>query len=459
LSKGEEYAKPKSAVAAQIGFLRGLCYDGLDQADEAKASFKSVADHYPETDCGFMAKQMLTCEPLNLGPPVEPSATARGLDMVFGTPVRPFTYFVEGAAISGDGKVMIGEQVMAPHFIFSGAPTIVNLFRWTKADGARRIGVIHVPVTMEGLDYGTIIQQTIKISADGSVVAGSLAGTNSTPAKPHAFIWTKAGGMQDLGEKSIYPWTDAEALSSDGSVLVGGYIMGVRPDLKTGFFRWTQRSGFEDLGNLGAPADRMFLRINGVSNDGAVVTGSMSVRGVAGFQVFRWTQFGGFQILGTFGGRSANVLCASPDGLALVAVTEMADKTKKIVRWTQSGGPKNLGVIGDLSAWATCASEDGSIVVGDAYIPKSNLRNSVPFRWTPSSGLQYVCELGPAWTTSPVGVNSDASRILLNVNYMMDCQQGAVVIPVDSMFIPLSHTATAWVFYKSFICDLNAVSK
>ncbi|HTV62614.1 MAG TPA: hypothetical protein VMH30_08610 [Verrucomicrobiae bacterium] len=464
LAKGENYAKPKPAVAAQIGFLKGLCYDGLDQADEAQAAFKLVADHYPETDCGFMAKQMLNCEPLTLGPPVELSATARGLDTLFGTPVRPFTYFVEGAAISGDGQVIVGEQVMAPHFIFSGAPTIVNLFRWTKADGARCIAVIHVPASMGNPSSGSIayfgiLQQNIKISGDGSAVAGSLIGTNVTPAQQHVFLWTKAGGMRDLGERSKYPWTDADALSSDGSVLVGGYITGTKPNLQTGFFRWTQRGGFEDLGNLGAPADRAFLWIKGVSDDGTVVTGGVNFRGVAGFRVFRWTQSGGFQNLGTFGGRSANVLCVSPDGSALVAVTEMADKTKHIVRWTQSGGVHEVGVVKDPSAWADYASEDGSVVVGNANIPKSNLRNAVPFRWTPTTGLQYVCELGPAWTSSPVGVNRDASKILLNVNYLMAYQRGGVVIPVDSMFIPLNQTAMSWVFYKSFICDFEAVSK
>jgi len=402
LSKGEGYARPKPAMAAQIGFLRGLCYDGLDRPDEARASFKSTADRYPETDCGFMSKQMLNCEPLNLGPAVEPSATTRDLNTVLGIPKRPYIYFVEAAAISGDGKVMIGEQVMAPHFIFSGVPTIVNLFRWTKAEGSRRIGVIRVPASMGNPSSGSIayfgvLQQTMKISNDGSVVAGSLIGTNVTPAQQHVFLWTEAGGMQDLGEKSKYPWTDADALSSDGSVLVGGYIMGARTNLQTGYFRWTRRAGFEDLGNFDAPTGHMTMWIKGVSDDGTVVTGGVSVRGVAGFQVFRWTQSGGFQVLGTFGGRSANVLCVSPDGSALVAVAEMTDKTKHIVRWTQSGGVHDLGVIGDPSAWATCASEDGSVVVGNANPPRSNLRNSIPFRWTPTSGLQYVCELGPAW--------------------------------------------------------------
>jgi probable HAF family extracellular repeat protein len=457
-SKVEGHAGTKPAVLAQMGFLRGLCYDGLDQPGEAKASFKSVVDRYPDTDGGFMAKQMLDLEPVNLGPPVKPSATGRDLNAVLGIPERPYVYFVEAAAISGDGNVMIGEQVISPHFILSSAPTIVNLFRWTKTDGPRRIGVITVPVNMK---YNGILSQTLKISNDGSVIAGALAGTNSTPAQPDAFLWTQTGGMQDLGEKSNYRWTDAAALSADGSVLVGEYMTGAGTgtNTRTGFFRWTRRGGFEDLGNLGAPVDRTTLWVDAVSNDGAVVTGRLIVRGAAGFHMFRWTQTGGFQDLGTFGGQSANLLSTSPDGSALVAATGMPDKSKRIVRWTQSGGPRDLGVISDPSAWATCASEDGSVVIGTAGIPKSNLRNSVPFRWTPSSGLQYVCELGPAWDTKPVGVTRDGSRILLNVHYLMACQQGGVVIPVDSMSIPVSQPATAWVFYKSFVCRFDPVPR
>src|SRR5579862_9053815 len=75
LSRGEGYAKPKPEMAAQIGLLKGLCYQGLEKSAEARASFQSVASDYPKTDCGFMAKELLDCQPLNLGPPWVPSAT------------------------------------------------------------------------------------------------------------------------------------------------------------------------------------------------------------------------------------------------------------------------------------------------------------------------------------------------------------------------------------------------
>lgn len=60
LSEGESYTKPTPAVGSQLYYMKGLCYEGLHKPDEAKAMFKYVVDHYPDTDYGYIAKEKLS---------------------------------------------------------------------------------------------------------------------------------------------------------------------------------------------------------------------------------------------------------------------------------------------------------------------------------------------------------------------------------------------------------------
>jgi hypothetical protein len=60
LGEAESYKKPDPAVEAQIVYLRGVCYDGIGSHNEAKALYKFTADHYPDTQYGYMAQAKLT---------------------------------------------------------------------------------------------------------------------------------------------------------------------------------------------------------------------------------------------------------------------------------------------------------------------------------------------------------------------------------------------------------------
>jgi len=60
LSEAEKYTIPKPDVLAEIAYLKGVCYEGLHKPDEARAMFKYVADHFANTDYGYMAKEKLS---------------------------------------------------------------------------------------------------------------------------------------------------------------------------------------------------------------------------------------------------------------------------------------------------------------------------------------------------------------------------------------------------------------
>jgi probable HAF family extracellular repeat protein len=313
---------------------------------------------------------------------------------------------VGAEAISGDGNVVIGEQLLVNAHFIPPSPGTARVIRWTKADGAQTIGVIPLPA------YWMAMSIDIQTSRDGSAVMGNLVDTNLTgkDISLRPFRWTKDGGMQDLGKKSGDRSTQVECLSSDGSVCAGEDDLAARIDPKfypgPHYFRWTQRRGFEDLGIFSVPGSSLTV-IRGISDDGAVVTGTFNFPVPKGNHAFRWTQAGGIQDLGKLGGQSAWVIRASPDGTALIAAVKMADNTTHVVRWTQTGGPHDLGFLGNQYASPAYASEDGSVVVGDVQ--------GRPFRWTSASGLQYIWNVMPHRQVDLIGVKRDGSKVVVNV--------------------------------------------
>jgi probable HAF family extracellular repeat protein len=152
------------------------------------------------------------------------------------------------------------------------------------------------------------------VSADGAVVVGvalNAAGYN------HAFRWTAAGGMQDLGTLPGYDWSFASGVSANGAVVVG-WAQNAAGDNRA--FRWTAAGGMQDLGTLGGNRSEAF----GVSADGAVVVGWAD--NAAGYsRAFRWTASGGMEDLNTTyaslptdGSKLWEARAISPDGRYIV---------------------------------------------------------------------------------------------------------------------------------------------
>jgi probable HAF family extracellular repeat protein len=130
------------------------------------------------------------------------------------------------------------------------------------------------------------------VSGDGSVVVGQS--DTGTPGTIHAFRWTKADGMVDLGTLGG-PLSIASSTDKDGSVIVGcstvandtkywdGFqVMGCRPnafgakspDVRA--FRWTAATGIKDLNTLVSDAGEKMSVItmvaaSAVSENGFIV--------------------------------------------------------------------------------------------------------------------------------------------------------------------------------------------
>ena len=144
-----------------------------------------------------------------------------------------------------DKNAHLAEDVEVGPFCVIGPNVIVGegckLLSHVVIDGNTTIGpgnVFHPFSTIGGApqDLGFAEPSLYAASADGSVVVGTMPVPNCCF---HAFRWTAATGMRDLGSLGGNSYSYGNAVSADGSVVVGSATPpsgGV-----TRAFRWTAR--------------------------------------------------------------------------------------------------------------------------------------------------------------------------------------------------------------------------
>jgi probable HAF family extracellular repeat protein len=214
--------------------------------------------------------------------------------------------FFGAGAVSNDGSVIVGEHAI---------PNKFDAFRWTVARGMVRVPMnIASAVTGDGAMvaggdnwwktsgqsgiFGPFPGEQDQTSAFGLsgtaqapvAVGAAIKGSGGNGPTFHAFRWTPAGGLQDLGvttgEESF-----ATAISGNGLVIVG------EARDASGFwraFRWTASTGMHDIGTLGGPESAAFA----VNNDGTVIVGTSLTSGSTGSSdCFIWTATNGMQEL------------------------------------------------------------------------------------------------------------------------------------------------------------------
>lgn len=103
------------------------------------------------------------------------------------------------------------------------------------------------------------------VNKHGQVVGWALTATGDT----HAFLWTKAGGMQDLGTLAGFAASTAQGVNKLGQVVGQSYTGG------GGFhaFVWSSQTGMVDIGTLGGS-----LAFASAINDAGQVTGASTIQ-------------------------------------------------------------------------------------------------------------------------------------------------------------------------------------
>ena len=190
--------------------------------------------------------------------------------------------------------------------------------------------------------------------------SGSVVGWSQTHAifGQHAFLWTQAKGMQDLGTLGGKHSLTSNALRINDS----GAVIGVSQTgtLTTHAFLWTEAGGMQDLGTLGGATSTP----SAINSSGDVVGVAQTASGDN--HAFLWTQSGGMQDLGTLGGATSSAAAINRFGV-VVGIAQTADRNNHAFLWTQLGGMKDLGTLPGFNTSVAVAINDSGEIVGDSY--------------------------------------------------------------------------------------------
>lgn len=344
---------------------------------------------------------------------------------------------IRASGISADGGVVVGTHGYRQgsyQLLRGGTLTVIRAvqtgggtqaFRW---DGAASSGLGHLadatPMPPRACDpragcsTNTLESHATGVSADGRVVVGyslrGCVGFCPNPAEPaRAFVWTAAGGPQDLGMLAGSRSMFARGVSGDGRTVVGSALGSASDFYGQQAFAWTAADGLRALRGL---ADGLAIA-RAASFDGAWIVGESSAR-VGTSTVTRatlWGPDGSPTDLGAIGSSPFSFANdVSFDGNVVVGYG-FADGGTMAFRWTRDGGMVALGyVAGQAGSLATAVSGDGRVVVGDSGFTPGGLPAGAPFRWTQATGMQSIQQ----WLSS-----------------------GGIVIPLETLLLTATDTS------------------
>jgi probable HAF family extracellular repeat protein len=234
-----------------------------------------------------------------------------------------------------------------------------HAFVWTQAGGM--------------VDLGTLVgcrdSYAVAVNNNGMVV-----GSSSSTAGSHAFAWTQGGGMVDLGTFGGHS-SQALAVNDNGMVVGVSYL----PSGASHAFVWTQAGGMVDLGTLGGANSGHSYAI-AVNNNGMVVGTSDTPQGFFPSHAFVWTQAGGMVDIGSFG-YSSQALAVNNNGMVVGSMTSSYNSGSPTYAfaWTQATGMVGLGTVPGIPNSEAVAVNDNGKVVGNSY-PDA-------FAWTQAGGM------------------------------------------------------------------------
>jgi len=243
----------------------------------------------------------------------------------------------EAWSASADGSIISG-------IAYDNSGAGHQAFRWTAAGGMQGLGIYDAD----------------DMSSDGSVVVGGG-------------VWTQSGGIQPAMGTLGGCCTSAEGVSPEGSAITGWSVN------SSGFlhaFRWTAATGLQDLG----VTDGTESVGEDASSNGAVVVGQARDKNDF-WRAFAWTAGGGMKDIGTLGGPMSVAYGVNDNGTVAVgtSLTTSSSASNHAFRWTAKNGMQDIqslltkAGVSSVQGWilttARRVSTDGTVIVGTGRDP------------------------------------------------------------------------------------------
>ena len=241
-----------------------------------------------------------------------------------------------------------------------------HAFLWTPAGGLQDLGTLWGPTSFAA---GINESDHVAGRSDTNVPAGK--------GLPHAFLWTPGQGMQDLGTLGA-PASTATGINDLGQVVGSNVIVG----LLNRAFLWTPGQGMQHLGGLAAG----WTAATAINNAGHVV--GYRQTGDGDVHAFLWTPAEGIRDLGTLGGAST-IATGINDADQIVGHTWLSETPTRAFLWAPGDGMRDLGTLGGASTHANGINDLGQ-VVGNSSTATGEVH---AFVWTAEGGMQDLYSL------------------------------------------------------------------
>ena len=264
--------------------------------------------------------------------------------------------------------------------------TVQHAFSWTQAGGIVDIGTL-----------GGDQSHAIALNDNGEVVGYSNTPGNS---EQHAFSWTQAGGMKDLGTLG---GTQSFAAAVNANGEVAGYAT-TPGDVNAHAVYWTPDGQIHDIGTLGGSDSWA-----GALNDSGQIVGYSRTTGDAALDGFSWTPAGGMVDL-SLGGDTSYAVSVSNDGQVTGYGGLPGNANTHAFSWTQAGGIVDIGTLPGETDSTAAAINNNDQVVGQSNSPSVATHG---FLWTQAGGMTDLGTLAscPQCMSSPAAVSGNGQVV------------------------------------------------